>query len=309
MGIQDMQMEGFALCSRGLKSQRTGGKFGENGQFSSPRNCTVLVATGLSHKPFRQTDKKEERKTLFLRSSIHTAFVEEGGTSLPSLLRLSQLHLELLWDGRNPGRLQGTLLCSWSMWFYFHHWAQENAFRWQSPVHTGTPWSNCWGKILRHFNSKLISLGATCWDHKKWAHTARHQVGQWWDWCAPQWGLCSSDPAQKPVAAASIAGRESHTDSFLETRCPRDQWAGSHCLIFRMDLLFHNHKGHFLWNASAKQFITPSIPTLIYFSLILNLLFPRHRFLDCVAFSLKKWWVTSRTLTFWTLTIVATLLW
>ena len=36
MGIQDMEMEGFILCSRGLKSQRTGGKFGETGNSHAP---------------------------------------------------------------------------------------------------------------------------------------------------------------------------------------------------------------------------------------------------------------------------------
>ena len=41
MGIQDMEREVFVLCSRGLKSQRTGGgKFRETGNSHTPE--TVL---------------------------------------------------------------------------------------------------------------------------------------------------------------------------------------------------------------------------------------------------------------------------
>lgn len=145
MGIQDMEMEGFVLCSRGLKSQRTGGKFGENGQFSSPRNCTVLVATGLSHKPFRQTDKRKKEKHFSWGLPFTRPLWKREALPYQACCGSASFTWAALgWT--EPGRLQGTLLCSWSMWFYFHHWAQENAFRWQSPVHTGTPWSNCWGK-------------------------------------------------------------------------------------------------------------------------------------------------------------------
>lgn len=164
VGIQGMEMEGFVLCSRGFKSQWTeGGKFGEMGNSShSPETVSCWRWRAYPISPIGQMDNRRPRKEnpFFLTSSIPMAVMVDAGSSPASLSQLSQVQLSC--PGRRwmqTGRLQGILPRSWSVGFYSHHWAQENAFKWQSPVPTRTPWSD-WlrgKKSLKHFTSKLES--------------------------------------------------------------------------------------------------------------------------------------------------------
>ena len=249
MGIQGMEMEDFFLCSRGFKSQWTeGGEFGEMGNSShSPETVWCWWWRVYPINPIGQMDNRRPRKEkpFFLTSSIPTAVMADAGASPASLSQLSQVQLscpERRW--METGRLQGTLPCSWSVGFYSHHWAQENVFKWPSPVHTRTPWSDWLGgkRALRILTASLsLSPGrATLWDHRTWACTVPPLAGQWRERCAPRWGHCSSDPAQKPGAAGSTPGPGPHSYSFLKTKCWWDQRAGSHFLILGMDLLFHD---------------------------------------------------------------------
>lgn len=102
MGIQDMEMEGFVLCSRGLKSQRTGGKFGETGNSQAPETVLCWWQQAYPINLFGRRTKGRKKNTF--PEDFHSHGLCGRGRHFPTKPVAAQpASPELLWDGRNPG--------------------------------------------------------------------------------------------------------------------------------------------------------------------------------------------------------------
>ena len=298
-------------CSRSLKSQWTGGwKFGETGTSHTPETILCWWQQAYPINLFgRWTKGGQERNTLFPRSSVPTALVEDGDASPSSLSQLGQVHLSCSkMDGTQETSRHTALLLAYAV--LLPSLDPGKCIQMTNSCPHRDPLGE---KNLRRFNSKLVyqPRGATRWDHKKQARTAPPQVGQWWDCCGAPMGSMQLRPCPEACGCCQYWGQGKATPNLSwKPDANKINELEATALFLEWIFYFIINKGHFLCKISAKQFITPNIPTLILFSTdTLNLLYSRPRFLDCVALShSKKWWVTSRTLTFWTSTVVATLL-
>lgn len=220
-----------------------------NGQlFSLPRNCVMLVVMGLSYKPYRTDGQQEaeKRKTPFSwrlpfpwPSWWMQALPQQA---CPSSARFNWAALGE--DGWKPGDFKAHCLAL-GLWGFIpitgprKMHSNDNLLSTHGPLEV-TGWG---GRRALRILTASLSLSperATLWDPRTWACTGPLLAGQWRERCAPRWGHCSSDPAQKPGAAGSTPGPGPHSYPFLETKCWWDQRAGSHFLILGMDLLFRN---------------------------------------------------------------------
>lgn len=172
--------------------------------------------------------------------------------------------------GTDTGKLNGTLP-HWSVGLHSHNWAQANVFRWQPSAHTGTLWSDgLGGKALGMFTASLsLSPGRPC--SETWGRTYPHPLWQ---------ASVGSDvrPHSSETAKTPGAGCQHSRAKLAILLLPRNQMlvepqCWSHFLFWKQI--------YFICKVPAKQFIVMSnYLALILFTDILNLLFPRYRFLD-----------------------------